>query len=133
MQLAHGNGFSKFRCISGKFVVSIVIVASPKTCKRPVIVERHGDLDIWNSGHGPTSDHPPFKFQFPVSAGSVRGPVIPIMTAMAAVGTGLGAVVAGVGTGAGVVEHPAARMPINKTAQTKNSKDFIAQNIMIFY
>jgi hypothetical protein len=52
---------------------------------------------------------------------------------MAAVGAGVGTVVTGVGTGAGVVVHPAARMPTNKTAQTKNSKDFIAQNIMIFY
>jgi hypothetical protein len=55
---------------------------------------------------------------------------------MAAVGAGVGtgvAVVTGVGTGAGVVVHPAARMPTNKTAQTKNSKDFIAQNIFIFY
>jgi hypothetical protein len=75
----------------------------------------------------------PLKFQFPVSAGSVAGPEI---TTMAAVGAGVGAgvaVVTGVGTGAGVVVHPAARIPTNKTAQTKNSKDFIAQNIMIFY
>ena len=55
---------------------------------------------------------------------------------MAAVGAGVGAVVAvvaGVGTGATVVEQPAARMPINKTAQTKNNKDFITHNIMILY
>jgi hypothetical protein len=52
---------------------------------------------------------------------------------MAAVGAGVGTVVTGVDTGAGVVVHPAARMPTNKTAQTKNSKDFIAQNIIIFY
>jgi hypothetical protein len=42
-------------------------------------------------------------------------------------------VVAGVGTGAGVVVHPATSMPRNRTAQTKNNKDFIAQNIMNFY
>jgi serine acetyltransferase len=55
---------------------------------------------------------------------------------MAAVGAGVGAVVtvvAGVGTGATVVEQPAERMPTNKTAQTKNNKDFISQNIVIFY
>ena len=73
----------------------------------------------------------PLKFQFPVSAGSVAGPEI---TTMAAVGAGAGvAVVAGVGTGAGVVVHPATSMPTNKTAQTKSSKDFIAQNTMILY
>jgi hypothetical protein len=75
----------------------------------------------------------PLKFQFPVSAGSVAGPEI---TTMAAVGAGVGtgvAVVTGVGTGAGVVVQPAARMPTNKTAQTKNSKDFASQNIVIFY
>jgi hypothetical protein len=59
------------------------------------------------------------------------------MTTMAAaVGAGVGAVVtvvAGVGTGATVVEQPAARMPTNKTAQTKNNKDFISLNLMIFY
>jgi hypothetical protein len=55
---------------------------------------------------------------------------------MAAVGAGVGAgvaVVAGVGTGAGVVVHPATSMPTNNTAQTKSSKDFIAQNTMILY
>jgi hypothetical protein len=49
------------------------------------------------------------------------------------VGAGVGTVVTGVGTGAGVVVHPAARMPTNKTAQTKNNKDFISLNIMICY
>ena len=81
----------------------------------------------------PPATIPPLKFQFPVSAGSVRGPEI---TTMAAVGAGVGtgvAVVTGVGTGAGVVVQPAARMPTNKTAQTKNSKDFISQNNIIFY
>jgi len=75
----------------------------------------------------------PLKFQLPVSAGSVAGPEI---TIMAAVGAGVGAgvaVVTGVGTGAGVVVHPATSMPTNKTAQTKSSKDFIAQNTMIRY
>jgi len=75
----------------------------------------------------------PLKFQFPVSAGSVAGPEI---TTMAAVGAGVGAgvaVVAGVGTGAGVVVHPATSIPTNNTAQTKSSKDFIAQNTMILY
>jgi hypothetical protein len=52
---------------------------------------------------------------------------------MAAVEAVVGTVVTGVGTGAGVVVQPAARMPTNKTAQTKNSKDFISLNIMIFY
>jgi hypothetical protein len=78
----------------------------------------------------PPATIPPLKFQFPVSAGSVAGPEI---TTTTEVGAGVGTVVAGVGTGAGVVVHPAARMPTNKTAQTKNSKDFIAQNILIFY
>jgi hypothetical protein len=53
---------------------------------------------------------------------------------MAAVGAGVGAgvaVVTGVGTGAGVVVHPATSMPTNKTAQTKSSKDFIAQNTLL--
>jgi hypothetical protein len=36
----------------------------------------------------------------------------------------VGTVVAGGGTGAGDVQ-PAARIPTNRTAQTKNSKDFI--------
>jgi hypothetical protein len=88
---------------------------------------------IWTLGIAsmvPPATIPPLKFQFPVSAGSVRGPEI---TTTAAVGAGVGTVVTGVGTGAGVVVHPAARMPTNKTAQTKNSKDFIAQNLMIFY
>jgi hypothetical protein len=52
------------------------------------------------------------------------------------VGAGVDAVVtvvAGVGNGATVVEQPAARMPTNKTAQTKNNKDFISLNIMICY
>jgi hypothetical protein len=45
----------------------------------------------------------------------------------------VGTVVAGVGGGAGVVVHPAARIPRNRTAQIKNNKDFIALNIMIPY
>jgi len=40
------------------------------------------------------------------------------------VGTGVGTVVAGGGTGVGD-EQPAARIPTNRTAQTNNSKDFI--------
>jgi hypothetical protein len=90
---------------------------------------------IWTfgiAGMVPPATIPPLKFQFPVSTGSVRGGEI---TTMAAVGAGVGAVVtvvAGV-TGATVVEQPAERMPTNKTAQTKNNKDFISQNIVIFY
>jgi hypothetical protein len=56
-----------------------------------------------------------------------------VATGTTVVGTGVGTVVAGVGTGATVVEQPAERMPTNKTAQTKNNKDFISQNIVIFY
>jgi hypothetical protein len=40
------------------------------------------------------------------------------------VGTGVGTVVAGGGTGVGD-EQPAARIHTNRTAQTRNSKDFI--------
>jgi hypothetical protein len=56
-----------------------------------------------------------------------------VATVTTVVGTGVGAVVAGVGTGAGAVVHPATRIPRNSTAQIKNNKDFIAQNILIFY
>ena len=47
-----------------------------------------------------------------------------VATVATVVGTGVGTVVAGGGTGVGDVQ-PAARIPTNRTAQTKNSKDFI--------
>jgi hypothetical protein len=57
-----------------------------------------------------------------MSAGSVSGGGV-VATVATVVGTGVGTVVAG-GTGVGD-EQPAARIPTNRTAQTKNSKDFI--------
>ena len=65
----------------------------------------------------------PLYVQVPVSAGSVKGGGV-VATVATVVGTGVGTVVAGGGTGVGD-EQPAARIPINSTAQTKNSKDFI--------
>jgi hypothetical protein len=59
----------------------------------------------------------------PISAGSVSGGGV-VATVATVVGTGVGTVVAGGGTGVGDVQ-PAARIPTNRTAQTKNSKDFI--------
>jgi hypothetical protein len=59
----------------------------------------------------------------PISAGSETGAGT-VITVTTTVGAGVGTVVAGGGTGAGV-EQPAARIPTNRTAQTKNSKDFI--------
>ena len=58
-----------------------------------------------------------------MSAESVSGGGV-VATVATVVGTGVGTVVAGGGTGAGDVQ-PAARIPTNRTAQTKNSKDFI--------
>jgi hypothetical protein len=65
----------------------------------------------------------PLYVQVPISAGSVTGGGV-VATVATVVGTGVGTVVAGGGTGVGDVQ-PAARIPTNRTAQTKNSKDFI--------
>jgi len=65
----------------------------------------------------------PLYVQVPINAGSVTGGAV-VATVGTGVGTGVGTVVAGGGTGAGDVQ-PAARIPTNRTAQTKNSKDFI--------
>jgi hypothetical protein len=65
----------------------------------------------------------PLYVQVPISAGSVSGGGV-VATVGTGVGTGVGTVVAGGGTGVGD-EQPAARIPTNRTAQTKNSKDFI--------
>jgi sorbitol-specific phosphotransferase system component IIBC len=54
----------------------------------------------------------------PVSAGSVSGGGV-VATVAGVVGTGVGT-----GTGTGDV-HPAAMIPTNRTAQSKNGKDFI--------
>jgi hypothetical protein len=67
----------------------------------------------------PLANIAPLYVQVPVSAGSVRGGG----AVATVVGTGVGTVVAG-GTGVGD-EQPATRIPTNRTAQTKNSKDFI--------
>ena len=53
---------------------------------------------------------PVFKSHGPVSAGSVSGDVVAVVT---------------------VVVKPATSNPTNKTAQTKTSKDFISLNISI--
>jgi hypothetical protein len=58
-----------------------------------------------------------------MSAGSFSGGGV-VATVTMVVGTGVGTVVTGGGIGVGDVQ-PAARIPTNRTAQTKNSKDFI--------
>ena len=65
----------------------------------------------------------PLYVQVPINAGSETGGGV-VATVATVVGTGVGTVVAGGGTGVGDVQ-PAARIPTNRTAQTKNSKDFI--------
>ena len=66
----------------------------------------------------PVANIAPLYVQVPVSAGSVRGGGV-VATVTGVVGTGVGN-----GTGDGD-EHPAARIPTNRTAQTKNGIDFI--------
>ena len=65
----------------------------------------------------------PLYVQVPINAASETGGGV-VTTVATVVGTGVGTVVAGGGTGVGEVQ-PAARIPTNRTAQTKNSKDFI--------
>ena len=65
----------------------------------------------------------PLYVQVPINAASETGGGV-VATVATVVGTGVGTVVAGGGTGVGDVQ-PAARIPTNRTAQTKNSKDFI--------
>ena len=69
---------------------------------------------------------PVFKSHGPNSAGSVSGDVVAIVTGV--VGSGIRTIVTDVGTGALFVQ-PATSNPSNKTAQTKNSKDFISHCI----
>jgi len=71
----------------------------------------------------PVANIAPLYVQVPISAGSVTGGGV-VATVATVVGTGVGTVVAGGGTGVGDVQ-PAARIPTNRTAQTKSSKDFI--------
>jgi hypothetical protein len=80
-------------------------------------------LEITGICPDPVANIAPLYVQVPISAGSVSGGGV-VATVGTGVGIGVGTVVAGGGTGVGD-EQPAARIPTNRTAQTKNSKDFI--------